>query len=151
MMEMARDDGDGDGRQGRLFFWCLPKLMPTTTEINEIFEQNELDDLKRFIAQRQCLNVSNTAMMYLFHIVQASGILTTAIAAGYQNEGLIWVGVGLNTLATLVSVFEKTNETISKRLFKGIQAIKAGAYVDEETIEFESEKKTTPLLEKAEV
>jgi hypothetical protein len=116
-------------------------------EINDIFEKNEVDDLKRFISQRQCLNTSNTAMMYLFHIIQAAGILTTAIAAGYQIEGLVWVGVGLNTSATLVSVFEKTNESISKRLLKGIQAIRAGNYVDEETIEMESEKKTTPLLE----
>lgn len=119
-------------------------------EINEIFENNEVDDLRRFISQRQCLNTSNTALMYIFHIVQAAGILTTAIAAGYRIEGLVWVGVGLNTAATLVSVFEKTNESISKKLLKGIQSIRAGTYVDEETLEMESEKKTTPLLSKTE-
>ena len=116
-------------------------------EINEIFERNEIDDLKRFVSQRQCLNTSNTVMLYVFHIVQAAGILTTAIAAGYQIEGLVWVGVGLNTAATLVSVFEKTNESISKKLLKGIQSIRAGTYVDEETIEMDSEKK---LLSKTE-
>jgi hypothetical protein len=121
--------------------------MSKSNEINEIFEKNELDDLKRFISQRQCLNTSNTAMMYLFHVIQAAGILTTAIAAGYRIEGLVWVGVGLNTSATLVSVFEKTNESISKKLLKGIHAIRTGTYVDEETLEMESEKKTTPLLD----
>ena len=85
-------------------------------------------------------------MMYLFHLIQAAGILTTAIAAGYQIEGLVWVGVGLNTTATLVSVFEKTNESISKKLLKGIQAIREGTYVDEEALVLEDEKKTTPLL-----
>jgi hypothetical protein len=117
-------------------------------EIKSIFEGNEVDDLKRFISQRQCLNTSNTAMMYLFHIVQAAGILTTAIAAGYGIEGLVWIGVGLNTTATLISVFEKTNEGISKKLMKNIQSIRDGLYVDEETIVLESEKKTTPLLTK---
>jgi hypothetical protein len=44
---------------------------------------------------------------------------------------LIWVGVGFNILATLVNVFEKTNNSISKNLLKDIESIKAGTFTDE--------------------
>ena len=44
---------------------------------------------------------------------------------------LVWVGVGFNILASLVNVFEKTNNSISKNLLKDIEAIKAGTFTDE--------------------
>jgi hypothetical protein len=37
----------------------------------------------------------------------------------------------MNILASLINIFEKTNESISKRLLKDISAIKNGTYVDE--------------------
>jgi len=100
-------------------------------EIQTIFEKNKLEDLKRFMAKRQCLNSWNMGLIYLFHIVQSAGILTTTIAAGYDMKSLIWVGVGFNIIATLVTVFEKTNQSISKNLLKDIEAIKAGTFTDE--------------------
>ena len=89
------------------------------------------------------------ALVYLFHVVQAAGILTTTIAAGYDMKQLIWVGVGFNVFATLLNVFEKTNNSISKHLLKDIQAIKDGTFVDEGTsVEMEAPKdeKKEPLL-----
>ena len=114
----------------------------TTVEIQSIFEKNKLEDLKTFINKRKCLNSCNMTLIYLFHIIQAAGILTTTI---------IWVGVGFNLLASLLNVFEKTNSSISKGLLKDIQSIKEGTFVDEGTIELptkESSKGTTkePLL-----
>ena len=100
-------------------------------EIKTIFNQNKIQDLKKFIAKRNCLNISNQVMNYLFHIVQSAGVLTTTIAAGYNMKELVWVGVGMNILASLINVFEKTNDAISKRLLKDIHAIKNGTYVDE--------------------
>jgi hypothetical protein len=100
-------------------------------EIKTIFNQNKIQDLKKFIAKRNCLNISNQVMNYLFHIVQSAGVLTTTIAAGYNMKELVWIGVGLNILASLINVFEKTNDAISKRLLKDIHAIKNGTYVDE--------------------
>ena len=47
---------------------------------------------------------------------------------------LVWVGVGFNILASLINVFEKTNNGISKHLLKDINAIKDGTYVDEGTM-----------------
>ena len=126
--------------------------MPTvdvSAEIQTIFETNKLEDLKFFIKRRNCLNNCNMALVYLFHVVQAAGILTTTIAAGYDMKQLIWVGVGFNVFATLLNVFEKTNNSISKHLLKDIQAIKDGTFVDEGTsVEMEAPKdeKKEPLL-----
>ena len=128
--------------------------MPDTVslEIQTIFQENRLDDLKDFMNKRKCLNSWNMVLIYLFHIVQSAGILTTTIAAGYDMKLLVWVGVGLNITATLINVFEKTNSSISKNLMKDIQAIKEGSYVDESSIELPAagsatkDEKTVPLL-----
>jgi hypothetical protein len=100
-------------------------------EIQHIFDNNKLEDLKEFINRRKCLNNWSAALVYLFHFIQSAGILTTTIAAGYDIKSIVWVGVGLNILASMINIFEKTNNGISKKLMKDIQAIKDGTYVDE--------------------
>jgi hypothetical protein len=110
------------------------------TEIQKILETNKLEDLKAFIRKRNCLNSWNIALIYLFHIVQSAGILTTTVAAGYDFKEIVWIGVGLNIIASLISVFEKTNNAISKNLLKDIQAIKDGTFVDEGIVVDSSEK-----------
>ena len=123
-----------------------------SVEIQTILEKNKLDDLKEFIGKRKCLNSCNLTLIYLFHIVQSAGILTTTIAAGYDMKEFIWVGVGLNIMATIINAFEKTNSALSKGLLKDINAIRDGTYVDESSVEMPEMKKddkTTPLLEKA--
>jgi hypothetical protein len=120
----------------------------SATEIQKIFEDNKLEDLKNFISRRKCLNSWNMAFIYFFHIVQSAGILTTTIAAGYDMKEIVWLGVGLNILASLINVFEKTNNGISKKLMKDIQAIKEGTFVDEsEVVEIEEKKETKDTKE----
>lgn len=109
--------------------------IPIATQIQEIFEQNEIDDLKRMMSRRHSLNSCNIWLIYMFHLVQSGGILTTTIATGYNLTYLIWVGVGLNILATLLNVYEKTNANLSKKLLTDIESIKAGKYTDEGSIE----------------
>ena len=103
-------------------------------QIHAIFEQNKLGDLKEFVRKRKCLNEFNTVLMYLFHVVQSAGILTTTIAAGYDMKELIWIGVGINIVASLINIFEKTNLSISKHLMKDIEAIRNGTFVDESDV-----------------
>lgn len=126
----------------------------TSLEIQNLFEQNKLDDLKTFMKKRKCLNSTNMVLIYMFHIVQSAGILTTTIAAGYDMKSLVWIGVGLNILASLLTVFEKTNNSISKALLKDIQAIKDGTFLDEGTaVEIHStaqKENREPLLTGAE-
>ena len=116
-------------------------------QIHAIFEQNKLGDLKEFVRKRKCLNEFNTVLMYLFHVVQSAGILTTTIAAGYDMTELIWIGVGINIVASLINIFEKTNLSISKHLMKDIEAIRNGTFVDEsDVIEPPAPPAKTPLL-----
>ncbi len=100
-------------------------------QIQELLENNKLDDLKRFINRRQCLNCCNIYLIYLFHFIQSAGILTTTIATGYNMKPLIWVGVGLSVAASFIHVIEQTNNNISKKIMKNIEAIKDNTYVDE--------------------
>jgi len=100
-----------------------------------------LEDLKQFISRRKCLNSWNIGLVYLFHFIQSVGILTTTIATGYDMKEIIWVGVGLNILASFINVIEKTNNGISKHLLKDITAIKDGTYVDESEVAEIPEKK----------
>jgi len=100
-------------------------------EIQTIFDNNKVQDLNRFLKKRQCLNITNSYLIYLFHLVQSAGILTTSIAAGSNNMELVWIGIGLNIFATLINVYEKTNNSISSKLLNDIKLIKDNHYVDE--------------------
>jgi len=121
-----------------------------TDEIQSILDKDKVEDLKHFIGRRKCLNSWNIGLIYLFHFIQSAGILTTTIATGYDMKVFIWVGVGLNILASFINVVEKTNNTISKHLLKDIEAIKDGTYIDESAVVEVSDKKpddkSTPLL-----
>ena len=121
-------------------------------QINDVFESNRLTDLQFFLSKRSCLNNCNIVLIYLFHIIQSAGILTTTIAAGYNVREYVWIGVGLNILASLIHIFEKTNNNISLKLLSNIKAIKSNNYVDEtilvddDDIERKLPTNTTPLL-----
>lgn len=105
-----------------------------TQKIQTILEENKLEDLKRFISKRQCLNNWNIHLIYLFHTIQSVGILTTTIGTGYGYNYLIWIGVGLNVFASLIHIFEKTNNTLSDKMLKNIVLIKNNKYIDESTL-----------------
>ena len=100
-------------------------------EISTIFDDNKINDLKRFLKKRQCLNNTNAYLIYLFHLLQSAGILTTSIAASSNNTDLVWIGIGLNIVATLINVYEKINNTVSGKLLHDIKLIKTNNYVDE--------------------
>ena len=112
--------------------------MTTAAAVNEeiriIFEENKMADLKRFMSKRQSLNAANSWLIYAFHVFQSAGILTTTIATGYNIRELIWVGVGLNVISTLMNVFEKINTSISTKLMKDITSIREDKYIDEGTV-----------------
>ena len=103
-------------------------------EIKKILDDNKIDDLNRFLEKRKCLNNCNMFLVYIFHTIQSAGILTTTIATGYDIKYMIWVGVGLNILASLINIFEHTNNTISNKLLKSIDAINNNNYLDEDII-----------------
>lgn len=115
-------------------------------EIKELFEKNEVDDLKRFMGKRQHLNKCNGYLVYIFHMIQSAGILSTSIAASNNDKRLIWLGVGLNMIAGIIQVFEKINDAQMKKLMNDIKMIKSGAYVDESPIVDVENVSSTPAL-----
>lgn len=112
-------------------------------EINKILSTNKVSDLKRFLRTRRCLNCLNGVSVYLFHVVQASGILCTSVATSYNMNSMVWVGIGLTACASLISVMEKTSNSISLKILKDIKSIKAGTYVDEGLLVEPDEAKQT--------
>jgi hypothetical protein len=106
----------------------------TALEIKRIFDDNVLQDLKRFMEKRENINKYNVTLIYLFHITQSAGVFTTTIATGYNKPQFIWLGIALNILASLINIFEQVNNSISKKLLKDIQTIREGNYIDEDVI-----------------
>lgn len=116
-------------------------------DINNVFEKNKLDDLIYFLNTRRKLNQCNLSLIRFFHIIQTAGILTTTIAAGYDVKYLVWIGVGLNCIASLLHIFEKTNIEVSKKMLKDITAIKNNNYIDESEIDFENADNVHSLIQ----
>ena len=106
-------------------------LINMNSEIDKIIDNNKVNDLKRFLGRRKCLNESNIYLIYLFHLIQSTGLILTSYATGTNNINLVWVGISLNMVATLINIYEKTNNTILKKLISEIKSIKDGSYIDE--------------------
>jgi len=100
-------------------------------EINNILNSNTINDLNNILNKRNCLNKTNSYLNYLFHLVQASGILVTSIAISYNDQKLAWIGIGLNMFSSIINVYEKLNSNIMKKLLSDIKLIKNGEYLDE--------------------
>jgi len=100
-------------------------------KINSLFDNNQLDDLQRFLRKRQNLNGCNVYMLYLFHFIQSIGILVTSYGTSVNDTNIIWSGVSLNVLASLIQIYEKINNSQLKKLMNDIKAIKEDKYVDE--------------------
>ena len=113
------------------------------SEIQALLNANTMSDLKRFIKQRQNLNAVNVYLKYFFHLIQTAGLLTTAVAQSYGWTNIVWAGIGLNSVASLIHIYEQTNNSISKHMMESIAKIRNGTYVDEDIlIDTEDEKKS---------
>ena len=119
-------------------------------QIQSILNTYELDELKHLLYKRKYLNRCNVFLIYIFHLVQSAGILTTTIATGYNILYLIWIGVGLNILASLLNIYEKNNTNIIKKISGNIDDISKGKFVQEAVTEDVTVDKSpnakTPLL-----
>jgi hypothetical protein len=103
-------------------------------EINKILDENKISDLKSFLKKRHFLNNCNVLLVFLFYLVQTLGILVTTIGTAHNMKFIIWCGICLNALASLITIYEKININLMKNMFINIQAIKNNNYVDESAI-----------------
>ena len=106
-------------------------------QITQIFNDNMIHDLEKILNRRDNFNKANIALIYFFYVFQYSGILTTTIATTYNTVEIIYIGVSLNLLASLIHASININKSISDRLMKDLILIKTGKYIDESNIEME--------------
>jgi hypothetical protein len=121
--------------------------MEVDLEIQKIFDENKVEDLKDFIKQRSCLNFTTQYLTYLFYLLQASGVFLVSIGKSYGNDLLVWVGVGCNSFASFIYIVINSNAKINAGLLSNIRSIKSGNYVDEGVVDGMTERKSTGVPE----
>jgi hypothetical protein len=105
-----------------------------TIVIEDILAKHREEDMTEFLKSRQCLNIVNEWLIYLFYLVQTAGILLTSFAATTNNQDLVWIGVIINSLASLMQIYIKMHDTSLKMMMSDLQLIKEGKYVDQGTV-----------------
>ena len=104
-------------------------------QIDNILNENIVNDLKKDLSTRSCLNKCNIGLIYLFHLLQTCGLISTTLSSTYNLNYLLWIGITCNSMASLIIIYEKINENISNTMLADINLIKDGKYVDESPIE----------------
>ena len=102
--------------------------------IEHILNTNTVTDLKRYLKKRTCLNECNIGLTYGFHLLQTCGVILTSLSSTYKINELLWIGIGCNSIASLIIIYEKINKNISNKLLDDIKLIKEGNYIDEQAI-----------------
>jgi hypothetical protein len=106
-------------------------------QIKNMLEKTEMQELEINVKHASSLHQANIIIAYIFHIFQSIGIMTTTVAAGYGRNEFIWLGIGLNAIASLFHVIEKQNESLHKKLIKDI---------DSARLRIDQYEMTTPTL-----
>ena len=101
-----------------------------TIVIEDILAKHMKEDMDEFLKSRQCLNIVNGWLICMFHLVQTAGILLTSFAAGTGRTNMVWGGVILNSLASLMQIYIKSHDTSLKMMMSGLKKMKDGTYVD---------------------
>ncbi len=112
----------------------IEKNSDINLDVKKVFEENKIQDLKKFISKRETINYINIILSYTYYVIQSGGIFITSIATSYESTIYIWLGILLNIIATLIHQIEKRNENLSKVLYDDILKIKNNQYIDENII-----------------
>ena len=122
----------------------------TAIKINNIINKNKVEDLMRFMNKRQNINCGNQVLGYLFYLIQTISVFSTSLGQYNENVYLIWTGIGLTSVGTLIHAIINSNNKINSSLMANIKAIHAGDYVDEIAIDGLDDKKggSTPVIAK---
>jgi len=108
--------------------------------IEDILAKHREEDMREFLDSRECLNCINGWLISLFHLIQTAGILLTSFAAGTGETKLVWGGVILNSLASLMQIYIKSHDALLKQKLADLKLIKDGTYVDQGTVAEEEDK-----------
>ena len=98
-------------------------------KIKKILDDKELEYLTKFITNIEILNCWNSYSIYIFHFIQSSGLIISSYGTSQKNTNLLWYGIGLNMIATLIHIYEKINDGKIKKLNKQVLEIKNGTFI----------------------
>jgi len=101
-------------------------------EINQYFCNFQVEEFKNLVTSHKRLAFVNKKLMYTFHLIQSAGIFITTISQSYNDRSFIWLGIGLNVIASLLRAYESMNEEIIKKALVNIQHIRESMYVDDD-------------------
>jgi hypothetical protein len=83
--------------------------------MEEIIQQKKRDDLEHAIKCGSCLSCSVLTFEYLALALSYIGVFISAIATAYNDVVLIWVGLGITKLATLLNTFKTINRKLAQK------------------------------------
>ena len=101
----------------------------TAIKINNIINKNKIDDLMRFINKRQNINCSNQLFGYLFYIIQTISVFSTSLGQYNSNVYLIWSGIGLTSVGTLIHAIINSNNNLLTIILPRINTKLACTYI----------------------
>jgi len=120
----------------------------TEQQVITILDKNKIEDLRRFLKKRECLNVGNQYLNYAFNLIQGIGIFLVSLGQAYENPLFIWIGVACNSISSIIHIYEMNNVKLSKTLLYNIKQIKMNKYIDENIIDLDNKSDGVPIQPK---
>ena len=94
-----------------------------TIVIEDLLAKHMKEDMDEFLKSRQCLNCVNGWLICMFHLVQTAGILMTSYAVTHGSTSLVWIGVILNSLASIMQIYINMHDASLKQIMSDLQLI----------------------------
>ena len=86
--------------------------------------------MDNILKTRNCLLKTNVSFAYTFHVLQSAGIFLVALGNALNITTMSWVGMGLNTLASLFQALIHVNTKQANKLHEDLVKIKKNKYID---------------------
>ena len=97
-----------------------------TIVIEGILSKHMKEDMDKFLKSRQCLNNVDGWLICMFHLLQTAGILMTSYAVAHDSTILVWIGVILNSLASIMQIYINMHDASLKQIMSDLKLIEEG-------------------------
>jgi hypothetical protein len=104
------------------------------SKINKISQDKEIEYLHKFIKNIEDLNYWNSYSIYVYHLIQSSGLIISSYGTSEKNTTILWTGIGLNMLASIIHIYEKINNGKIKKLKEEIKQIKNRTFESQQSL-----------------
>jgi hypothetical protein len=111
-----------------------PISLDIISKINKISQDKEIEYLHKFIKNIEDLNYWNSYSIYVYYLIQSSGLIISSYGTSEKNTTILWTGIGLNMFASLIHIYEKINNGKIKKLKEEIKQIKNRTFESQQTL-----------------